>query len=59
MSAVGAEVTFASALAGHWARLAAIGVGGLGVGELFARHLAIAIPCLLLALAIEGRRWRR
>ncbi len=52
MSTVCAEVTFLGALAGRWTRLAAIGVGSLGVGELFAQRLANALPCLVLALVL-------
>lgn len=56
MSSVRAEVTFLGELAGRWTRLAAIGVGSLGVGEFFARRLAIALPCLILALVLFRRR---
>jgi hypothetical protein len=49
-------VTFLGELAGRWTRLAAIGIGSLGVGELFARRLAIAIPWLLVALVLFHRR---
>ena len=56
MSTVRAEVTFLGELAGRWTRLAAIGVGSLGVGEFFARRLALAIPCLVLASVLFRRR---
>jgi hypothetical protein len=56
VSTVRAEVTFLEALAGRWTRLAAIGVGGLGVGEMFAQRLANALLCLIVALVLI--RWR-
>lgn len=56
MSTVRAEVTFFGELAGRWARLAAIGAGSLGVGELFAQRLATALPCLLMAAVLMRRR---
>ncbi len=56
MSTVRAEVTFLEALAGRWTRLAAIGVGGLGMAELFAQRLANALLCLTLALMLFRRR---
>jgi hypothetical protein len=56
VSTVRAEVTFLGALAGRWTRLAAIGVGSLGVAELFAMRPSYAIPCLLMALVLVRRR---
>ncbi len=56
MSTVRAEVTFFGALAGRWTLLAAIGVGGLGVAELFAQRLANSLLCLGVALVLIRRR---
>jgi hypothetical protein len=56
VSTVRAEVTFLEALAGRWTRLAAIGLGGLGVVELFAERLANALIFLALALVLIRRR---
>ena len=55
MESVRVGVTFFGELAGRWARLAAVGVGSLGLGELFAKRLVVAIPCLLLAWALVAR----
>jgi hypothetical protein len=51
-STVRAEVTFLGELSGRWVRLAAIGVGAFGLGELFARRLVLALPCLGLAAVL-------
>jgi hypothetical protein len=59
VSTVRAEVTFLGALAGRWTRLAALGIGGLAVGELFAQRLANAVVCLILILALVLVRQRR
>jgi hypothetical protein len=56
VSTVRAEVTFLGALAGRWTRLAALGIGGLAVGELFAQRLANALVCLVLALVLVRQR---
>jgi hypothetical protein len=58
------KVTYADALSGRGIRLAAIGVGSFGIGELCAKRFGIAVPCLLLAVvliagfgaALRGRR---
>jgi hypothetical protein len=55
VESVRAEVTFLGELAGRWGQLAAVGVGSFGVAELFARHLAIALPCLIAALVLVRR----
>ena len=58
MDSVRAEVTFLGELAGRWAQLAAVGVGSLGVAELFARRLAIALTCLFAASVLVAVRRR-
>jgi hypothetical protein len=49
------KLTYAEALSGRGIRLAAIGVGSFGIGELCAKRLWAAIPCLLLAVVLIAR----
>jgi hypothetical protein len=49
------KVTYADALAGRGLRLTAIGVGSFGIGELCAKRLGTAVPCLLLAVVLIAR----
>jgi hypothetical protein len=46
------HLSFAEALRGRGVRLAAIGFGSLGLEGLFGRHKGLALPCLLIALAM-------
>jgi hypothetical protein len=59
VSKVRVAVTFREALAGRWTQLVALGVGGLGVGELFARRMAVALACLVVAAVLcrGSRSW--
>ncbi len=45
-------MTIGDALAGRKLWLAAIGVGGFGVGEMFSRRVPIALGCLMLTLVL-------
>jgi len=45
-------MTFAGALAGRKTWLTAIGVGGYGIGAVYARDLPIAAVCLVAALIL-------
>jgi hypothetical protein len=49
------EVTFFEALAGRKLWIGAIGLGSLGVAELMARRILIALPFITLAFVLVSR----